>query len=277
MAGDVIGQINFFSHTTDGSPSWVDVSPKLGFRTNSVQASARVTIHDLRGQENIVDLDTNGFEILKYDGNIHGEFPDDSETQRSHYDEIAALLQTRLGASSVIIFNHIFRARGPLRATDECDDTHKNPVLDPHVDTTPLSARWKVEELLGEEKGGKMMQNRFQVINVWRPIGPNTIINIPLSICDYRSLDPDNDIHVTELRGTCNYRSSYRISRNARDAQKWYYLSEMRSDEMFVFKVFDSNPNVARFGAHTGFINKHVSATDLQQKSIEIRCLVFYD
>ena len=25
-------------------------------------------------------------------------------------------------------------------------------------------------------------------------------MNIPLTICDYRSLDVDNDIHVTELR-----------------------------------------------------------------------------
>jgi hypothetical protein len=51
----------------------------------------------------------------------------------------------------------------------------------------------------------------------------------------------------------------------------------MRSDEMFVFKIFDSNPDVARFGAHTGFINEHVPPTDLQQKSIEMRCLVLYD
>lgn len=91
-------------------------------------------------------------------------------------------------------------------------------------------------------------------------------MNIPLTICDYRSLDVDNGIHVTELRGTNNYRSSYRISRNAQDAQKWYYLNEMRSDEMFVFKIFDSNPDVARFGAHTSFINEHAPPTDLPQK-----------
>ena len=146
MSGNVTGEISFFSHATDGSPSWVDVSPNLGFWTNAVQTSASVTIHDLRGKENIVDLDTNGFEILKYDRHMHEEFSDGTETQRSYYTEIATLLKKWLGAADVIMFNHIFRTRGPLRGTHECDDTHKNPVLNPHVDTDPLSARWKVKK-----------------------------------------------------------------------------------------------------------------------------------
>jgi len=278
MAGDITAEINFFGHTTDGSPPWIDISPELYGTANFVRTPARVTIHDLRGKENTVDFDTHGFEILKYDGHIHDEFDEGSETQRSYYEEIVALLKKRLGASRVIVFNHTFRFRGPLRTADECNSTHKNPALDPHVDSDPTAARWKVEDLLGKEEAKKVMQNRFQLINVWRPLGPNPIMNVPLTICDYRSLDLDNDIHVTEKRGSkSGIFSSYQISRNAQDAQKWYYLSQMRSDEMFIFKNFDSNPDVAGFGVHTGFINKHVPPTDLEQKSIEIRCYVFYD
>jgi hypothetical protein len=46
---------------------------------------------------------------------------------------------------------------------------------------------------------------------------------------------------------------------------------------MFVFKIFDSNPNVARFGAHTAFINENAPSTNTEQCSVEMRCLVFYD
>ncbi|CAF5111056.1 unnamed protein product, partial [Rotaria sp. Silwood1] len=83
MDGDIIGEINYFSHTADGSSPWTDAEPKLGYNiTNHTQMPTRVTIHDLRGRENTVDLDTNGFEILKYDGLIHEVFDDNNEMQR---------------------------------------------------------------------------------------------------------------------------------------------------------------------------------------------------
>ena len=278
MAGDIIREINFFSHTTDGSLPYIDVTPKLGcVTTNFARKRARVTIHDLRGKENSVDLDRDGFEVLKYDGHMYDEFDDNSETQRSYYEEIAARLKKRLGASRVIIFNHIFRFRGSPLNADQCDHTHKNPAGEAHVDSDPPSVRWKVEQMLGKEEAKKVMQNRFQLINIWRPLGPNPIINMPLTICDYRSLDLVNDIHVSEHRGTQNSLSGYQVSHNAEDAQKWFYLSRMRSDEMFVFKIFDSNPDVAQFAAHTAFVNEDMPLTNAEQKSIEMRCLVFYD
>jgi hypothetical protein len=275
---NITGELNFFSHTIDDSPPWMDSNPKLGWTaTNYARTPARVIIHDLRGRENTVDLDNNGFELLKYNGHIHDIFHDHSETQRCYYEDIVDMLKKHLGASRVVIFNHVMRSRGPPRAADQCDSTHKNPVFYPHVDNDPFSACYKVKEILGEEEAKKVMQNRFQIINVWRPLGPNLIINTPLTICDYRSLDLDNDIHVSEARGTVATISLYMISRNSRDAQKWYYLSQMRSDEMIILKIFDSNPDVAQFGAHTAFTNDYVPLTDIEQHSIEIRCLVLYD
>jgi hypothetical protein len=278
MATDIVGEINFFSHTTDGSPPWLDASPKLGWTgSNYARTPVRVTIHDLRGRENNFDVDNNGFEVLKYDGQIHNAFDDNSEIQRCYYEDIVNVLKKRLGASRIVVFNHIIRFRGSPRAPDQCDPTHKNPVFYPHVDNDPPAARLKVKDILGEEEADKMMQNRFQIINIWRPLGPNPVTNTPLTICDYRSIDINNDVHISEVRGSESSVSIYMISRNIQDAQKWYYLSQMRSDEMFMFKIFDSNPDVAQFGAHTAFINEYVPPVNVEQISIEIRCLVFYD
>jgi hypothetical protein len=96
--------------------------------------------------------------------------------------------------------------------------THKNPGSYPHVDNDPSSAHLKVTEILGQEEAQKLMKNRFQIINVWQPLGPNPITNKPLTICDYRSLDPINDIHVSNIRGTNNTASIYIILRNSQDA-----------------------------------------------------------
>jgi hypothetical protein len=187
MAGDIIQEINFFTPLQDGSSPWMDFTPKLVTGTkNFVPTSSPVTIHDLRDKESSVDLDTHGFEVLKYDGHIHNEFDDGSEMQKSYYEDIVALLKKRLGASSVVIFNHIFRFRGSPLTTDQCDSSHKNPGLGAHVDSDLSGVRWKVEQLLGEEEAKKAMHNRFQMINIWRPIGPNPIMNTPLALCDYR-------------------------------------------------------------------------------------------
>ncbi|CAF3374514.1 unnamed protein product [Rotaria sp. Silwood2] len=278
MEGDITGDIYYFSEPVDGSPPWVDVSPTLGCaRTNFTGTPTRVTIHDLRGKENSVNIDTHGFEIMKYDGNIHNEFDSGSEMQQLYYDEISALLKKRLGASRVIIFNHIFRFRAIPHAVDQCDQNHKNPIFYAHVDNDPPAVRFKIEQVLDAEEAKTVMQKRFQLINVWRPVGPNPIINTPLTLCDYQSLDIDNDIHIAEARGSQSSVSVYAISRNAQDAHRWYYLSHMRSNELFIFKIFESDSGVAQYGAHTGFINEHESPTDSEQKSVEARCLVFYD
>jgi hypothetical protein len=67
------------------------------------------------------------------------------------------------------------------------------------------------------------------------------------------------------------------MSRNAQDAHIWYYLSQMRCNEMFVFKMFDSKPDVAQFAFHTAFLHENASTTNVKQESLEIRCVILYD
>jgi hypothetical protein len=115
------------------------------------------------------------------------------------------------------------------------------------------------------------------VINVWRPLGPNPITDKPLTICDYRSVDINKDVHPLTIRGAGHHSTAYTLSRNAQDTHIWYYLSRMQSDEMFVFKIYDSKPDVAQFAFHTAFQNGNGSTTNEEQKSLELRCLIFYD
>lgn len=278
MSGDIIGEIHFLTDTTDGCPPWNDassLSSRMGL--NFAPPTTRLIIHDLRGKEKTIDLDINGFEVHKYEGLISNEFDDGSEEHQMYYNEISSFLKKRLGASRVIIFNHIFRYRGPVRPDNDCDIRHKNPVFCPHVDFTSTSARLKVEALFGTDEAKKITQNRFQLINIWRPLGPNPIIDKPLAICDYSSIDIENDIHPLEVRGSPNTGLAYTLSCKIPGSQRWYYMSQMRLDEMFIVKMYDSKPHVAQSGFHTAFINENVLPSSIEQKSVEMRSLVLYD
>ncbi|CAF0973565.1 unnamed protein product [Adineta steineri] len=277
---DISAKLNFFSHTVDGSAPCIDASYTMTLTkpiVNFIPASTDVIIHNMRDQENTFDLDTQGFEVHKYNGQVNNEFHNGDEQQRIYYEELADLLKKRLDASRVIVFNHVFRYRGPSRAIDLYDTNHQSPAVHPHVDFDGPGVYLKLKEVVGEEEAKKLACNRFQLINIWRPIGFNIITRNPLTLCDYRSLDLKNDVHLTELRGSIISYSIYTISHNAQNTQKWYYLNEMRSDELLVFKMFDSDPNVAQFCAHTGFINDHVPMNNIEQISLEARCFVFYD
>jgi hypothetical protein len=278
MGGDIIGYINYFSSTTDGCPpSVVPYSIATAERSNLQHECVRMNIHDLRANKKNVDLDTNAFEVLKYDGSIQEEFEQGSEAQQTYYKEISDILKQHLGASKIIIYNYAFRSRGLLRSEEKHDDNHREPALYPHVDIDASAVQGLVEILLGKEEGGRAMQNRIQIINVWRPLGPNPITKNPLTICDYRSVDPDEDVHPYTVRGAKLHSAGRLMSRDSQDIHKWHYLSQMRSDEMFVFKMADTKHDVAQFACHTAFINENEPTPNVEQTSVEVRCLILYD
>ncbi|CAF1102140.1 unnamed protein product [Adineta steineri] len=278
MGGDIIGDISYFSSTTDGCPPCViPYSIQTTQRSNLEHECVRMTIHDLRNKEKSVNLDTNAFEVLKYNGIIQEEFEKDSDAQHTYYKEISEILKQRLNASKVIVYNYAFRSRGLLQADEKHDDNHREPALYPHVDIASSAVQGLVKILLNTEEADKAIQNRIQIMNVWRPLGSNVITQQPLTICDYSSVNADKDVHEYTVRGAKLHSAGLLMSRDAQDIHKWYYLSQMRSDEMFVFKMADMKSDVARFACHTAFINEQEAIPNVQQTSLEVRCLILYD
>ena len=278
MGVDVTGDVHYFISTTDGCPPCVvPYSIATAHRSNLEHVSVRMPIHDLRSNEKTVDLDKNGFGVLQYEGGVQEEFESGSEAQKTYYEEISEILKQHLGASKVIVYNFAFRSRGLLKADEKHDDNHREPACYPHVDIAASAVQGLAEILLGKEEGERAMQNRIQVMNVWRPLGSNPITRQPLTICDYQSIQADKDLHPYTVRGAKLHSAGYLMSRDAQDAHRWYYLSHMRSDEMFAFKMADTKPDVARVACHTAFINENEAAPDAEQTSLEVRCLILYD
>jgi hypothetical protein len=278
MTGDVVGDINYFTSTTDGClPRVTTQAASAKMKSNLVQVPVPVTIQDLRGVEKSVNLDTNGFEVIKYNGSIQDEFEKGSEAQKNYYEEISQLLKKRLGASRVIIYHYAFRFRNSPLSNGQCNQTHRNPAFYPHIDLDSFGVPGVLERELGKEEGEKAKKNRIQVINIWRPLGPNPITDKPLAMCDYLSIDIGKDVHQFTFYGLEENHTSCTLSRNDQYAHMWYYLSQMRSDEMFIFKTFDSKPDVAQFAFHTAVTIGNEPTPNEEQKSLELRCMVFYD
>lgn len=66
-----------------------------------------------------------------------------------------------------------------------------------HVDQTEGAAEARVRRHLGDE-ADELLKNRYQIINVWRPI-ENPATDFPLAVIDWRSTSPEDFIPVDLL------------------------------------------------------------------------------
>jgi hypothetical protein len=75
-------------------------------RTNNVEQEKRtVQIENLRGNENAVTLDSNGFQFFRRPAK-HREFRVDEDIQKEYYLESEHLIKELTGASRVVFFDH---------------------------------------------------------------------------------------------------------------------------------------------------------------------------
>lgn len=239
-------------------------------RSNAVYEPHRVVIRNARPIAAELTLDRQGFILVPHKSAVH-DFYDEDELRRLYYPEAERLIAEHTGAARVVIFDHTIRRR-IWGAEDRTAGTPRQPVPRVHNDYTDLSAPQRVRDLMGEEADA-LLQHRFQIINVWRPIrGP--LQDSPLALSDARSLDAadlvPSDLVYRDRRGeTC----AIRFNPNHR----WFYVPEMTADEAWVFKCFDSvRDGRARLSAHTAFADPSVPAEIIPRESIELRALVFH-
>jgi hypothetical protein len=207
-------------------------------------------------------LNRNGFQLIKAPTAVT-DFYSPEEIKRVYYPEVARLLQHKLGASRIFVFDHNVRnATRPGLAV---------PSRQVHNDHTVNSAPRRVRDHLGADAEA-LLQHRFGIVNVWRPIrGP--VLDSPLALCDARSFTDDDliasDLVYAHVRGETSS-----VAYNP--AHRWYYFSEMQPDEVVLIRVHDSaNDGRARLSFHTSFDNPLTPGAP-PRESIEVRTLVFF-
>ncbi|KAA1469915.1 hypothetical protein DENSPDRAFT_835605 [Dentipellis sp. KUC8613] len=237
-----------------------------GPQTNIVPEAHDAVVHDIRGKEQTVSLDTSGFQFVKHVSE-EKKFVDEDAITSSYYKEVEDLLKRETGAKRIFIFDHTIRRPTPDGASS---DQTRGPVTRVHVDQTYQAGFNRVRHHMGDE-ADRLLKSRVRIINVWRPI-ENPVAHHPLAVADWRSLNPDD---LVSTRHLYRDREGYTFSVKYNPEHKWYYLGNQTPEEVILIKCFDSDESKARLTPHTAFLDATSAKEAPQRQSIEVRCLVF--
>jgi len=256
---------------TDDKPHSYMYDPPPGIPKISATYEDRGTIiRSLRPIAPRLSLDVEGFRLVSHRSAVR-DFYSEDEVRDTHYVEVASLLAEETGATRVHVFDHTVRRR-----LDDVGGNSGRPRREPvprvHVDYTLKSGPQRVRDLLADE-ASSLLQRRFSVINVWRPIrGP--LEDAPLALCDARSVATE-DLVASDLLYKDRTGETYNVRYNP--AHRWFYAPRMTRDEVLLFRCYDSmSDGRARFVPHAAFEDPTASKTAIPRESIELRALVFY-
>ena len=238
-------------------------------QTQKPPSFEKTTVHIQNARQNLTSfsLKENGFEF-KIQDLPEIDYLDKDAVIEKYYKVSEDIVADTTGAMRVIAFDHNIRDY-ELASTDSRVD---NPVRFVHNDYTEGSAPQRVIDILGPESKG-WLKKRYSFINVWRPIrGP--VLDFPLGFIDSNSLSSDDFIE-SELRYMNRVGHIYSVINNP--AHRWYFLDQMKSEEILLLKCYDSETeNKARYTAHASFKHPTFPENSLSRRSIETRTIAFF-
>jgi hypothetical protein len=109
----------------------------------------------------------------------------------------------------------------------------RQPVPQVHVDQTLASTIARVKRHIPPSDVPKLLERRFQIINLWRPIA-NPALDWPLGLCDYRSVDPKKDMFPIALIYPDHEGETMGVRFN--ENHKWKYVHGMTPEEFVLIK-----------------------------------------
>lgn len=272
--GNITAKLNFSRHPPEGQVAfnYVDAPPAGEPQHNVEKYYQEVSIEDVRGRESEFNLDRDAFQVIQdVPESKETEFIDDASIKANYYPEVEKLLLDHIpGSSRIFLFDHTIRRADP--------NASRKAVQSVHIDQTASSAEKRVRSHMGDD-AEKLLQGRYRIVNVWRPLNKNPVESMPLGFASSSTLD-QNDVIPVDHR----YPNGY-IGQTAAIAynpgQKWYYLSGMVGTERLLLECFDSDSlkeeSTVDGGrvAHTAFEHP-LSRPDAEgRESIEVRAIVF--
>lgn len=247
------GNLVYSNPPADGSPAWVqpDFDPALASEPprNWTEDIRKVEIKDARGNEDKYTLDTAALQFYRRPAKLT-RFVDDEEIKAEYYPESIELIKELTGARMVIPFDHsrfptyslivtyfmydilpAIRRRRPGMIDDGPQNRQPVPLI--HVDQTTKSAIARLRREVPSDQVEALLQRRFQIVNLWRPIS-HPAEDWPLALCDYRSLDVDEDLIVMTLKFAVRDGQNYSVKYNPN--HRWVYKSAMDPEDFVLFK-----------------------------------------
>jgi hypothetical protein len=247
-------------HANDNTKDVLNVVPRA------------VPIEDVRRRGAPPSLDTEGFRLYPHKSAVH-EFRDRAELERVHIEEIRELLLTVSAADHIIV-----TGPGILRFGERSQESgaHNNsrPARFVHVDVSDTTATAFYAR--SRPDNGRRIRRSAQY-NVWRALTPPPQ-DVPLAVCDARSLAAEDLIPADAIfdhQGAIAFSFEALLIRH-NPKQHWAYYSNMRPDEVLIFKTNDTDPTCAHCVPHGAFDDPGCPADAPPRTSIEMRGIAYW-
>lgn len=250
--------------------------PAVAGRTNLVMDPRVVPITDARTLAALPSLEREGFTLAEQPTKV-SDFRDVDQVHDRYLEEIAALVQQLSGADEV-------RASpGPIvRFVDRANASWAANTAPAarfvHGDYTDTSAR---EHFLPQVAKAEEVLSRYRrivVYQTWRALS-DPPQDVPLAITDVRSVSRDDlitaDTILGEVYGGKPQSFEYSMCRY-NPAHRWYYFSQMRIDEVLVFKGYDFDVTRPARLPHTAFDDPSAPPGCAPRASVEARAFAFF-
>jgi hypothetical protein len=228
-----------------------------------------VTLTDMRPLQQQMNIARNGFALVNHHTAVK-DFFDPAEVERVYFPEVIELAKRLNGAAHAVAF-------GPVPRSDDPNAKQgRLPAFGAHVDYGRRTIEDMTRPLLGDQ-ADYWFSKRVVLMNFWRPI--TTVYRTPLALCDASTVSA-SDLHDSEVRGGLDDSrrgSLYGFNLSYNPAHRWYFVHQMRPDEMFAFKLYDSDASRPQFTGHTAFTDPDTPANAPPRQSMEVRTVAFID
>jgi hypothetical protein len=258
----------YYARGGEGLFHYAGAVPYGATETNVEFVEEVVRIRDIRRSPQ-PRLEVEGATLLTHRSAVRS-FYDPDELRRVAYPEVRELVRAVTGAETVVVFDHNIR-RGGHEPKDKAAHEFKRPVFHIHTDFSDKSARARAAAVCGATRP---IRQRIVAINVWRPIiGP--LRDSPLAICDASSVEKQ-DLLAADLLYPDRTGEIYYLGFNP--AHRWFYASDMRADEVWMFKNYDSaTDGRSRCAPHTAFVDSTYQFPRAARESVEFRAFAFFN
>jgi hypothetical protein len=226
-----------------------------------------VMITDLRSLAYCPSIEGNGFTMLREPTAVR-DYQDARQIEQVLYPEAIGLAKRLNSAAHAIAF-------GPVARSDHPDGSPSRlPAFGAHVDYGRRTIEDVARPILGEQ-ADYWLGKRVVLMNLWRPI--STVYRTPLALCDASTVQ-SGDLNDSEIRGGLddpNRPPLYGYNLSYNPAHRWYYTSQMQPDELFAFKLYDSDAAHPQWTGHTAINDPETPDASPPRQSMEIRTISF--
>ena len=255
-------------------------------------------------------LDTAGFQLLSHPLPPIN-FYDEAQVLTTYYAEVCRAVKAATGAHAVYAFDHVVRNTGVSMSYAVKDGTKLGgPAVMVHGDYAMRGAPQRrddftlppsVDDTFGKTHGQRplipaeemegLKGRRFAIVNLWRSFVDPPVVDMPLTMCDCRTVRAEDYVAV-EFRYDTHGHETY--AGGWSEGQRWFYFPSMTKDEAVLLKTFDSQgqlwkdqpdyptyhkdePSIPVSSTlHSAVKDPRLGADYARRESLEVRTIVFY-